>query len=71
MFVIKRAVLTIQADWDKKDEPEKTEGDEEEEGEKEEQPEGEANDGPKEFSEEELERRINDITDSVTLTSWD
>jgi len=70
MFVIKRSVLTIQADWDKKDEPEKTEGDEEE-GEKEEQPDDGANDGPKEFSDEDLEKRINDITESVTLTSWD
>lgn len=33
MFVVRRAVLIIQADWDKKDEPEPKEGggDEEEE----------------------------------------
>lgn len=74
MFVIKRAVLTVQADWDKTDEPEKTQGDEDEEGEeaeKEEQPEDNGNDGPKEYSDEELENRIKDLTDSVTLTSWE
>ena len=73
MFVIKRAVLTVQQDWDKKDETEKTEGDAEEgdEADKEEQPEDNGNDGPKEFSDEDLEKRINDLTESVTLSSWD
>lgn len=74
MFVIKRAVGTVQADWDKTDEPEKTQGDEDEEGEdaeKEEQAEDYGNDGPKEYSDEELEKRIQDLTDSVTLTSWE
>lgn len=74
MFVIKRAVGTVQADWDKVDEPEKTQGDEEEEGEdaeKEEQAEDNGNDGPKEYSDEELEKRISDLTESVTLTSWE
>lgn len=58
MFVIKRAVLTVQADWDKTDEPEKTQGEEDEEGEvaeKEEQPEDNGNDGPKEYSDDELD----------------
>ena len=74
MFVIKRAVGTVQADWDKTDEPEKTQGDEDEEGEdaeKEEQAEDNGNDGPKEYSDEELEKRILYLTESVTLTSWE
>lgn len=70
MFVIKRAVLLVQGDWDKKDEPEPKEGEEDEEA-PEENPEDAGNDGPKEFSEEELERRISDLTESITLTAWD
>jgi len=72
MFVIKRAVLIVQGDWDKKDAPEPKEGEGDEEGENpEETPEDAGNDEPKEYSEEELERRISDLTESVTLTAWD
>lgn len=72
MFVIKRSVGIVQADWDKKDEPEKEEGEEgEEQPEAEEQPEEPVQEGPREFSDEELERRINDLTESITLTCWD
>lgn len=72
MFVIKRAVLIVQGDWDKKDEPEPKEGGgEEDEENAEEQPEEAGTDGPKEFSDEELERRINDLTESITLAAWD
>lgn len=35
------------------------------------QAEDNGNDGPKEYSDEELEKRIQDLTDSVTLTSWE
>ena len=58
MFVIKRTVRTVQADWDKTDEPEKTQGDEDEEGEdaeKKEQAEDNGNAGLKKYSDEELE----------------
>ena len=64
----------MQADWDKTDEPEKTQGDEDEEGEdaeKKEQAEDNGNTGPKEYNDEELEKRIGDLTESVTLTSWE
>lgn len=72
MFVVKRAVLTVQGDWDKKDEPEPKEGggDEEEEN-PEEQVEENGNEGPRELSDDELERRINDLTESITLSAWD
>jgi len=71
MFVIKRAVLIVQQDWDKKDEPEaKEEGAEDEEA-VEEQPDDAGQEGPKEFSDEDLERRINDLTESTTLSSWE
>lgn len=74
MFVVKRSVLIVQGDWDKNDETEKTEGEEGEEGEeveKADQPEDGGNEGPKEFSDEDLEKRISDLTESITLTAWD
>ena len=64
IFVIRRAIGYVQADWDKKQSAERNEA--EEDGEK---PEGE-NEEPTELSDSELETRIQELIESITSTSW-
>ena len=74
MFVIKRAVGIVQADWDKSPDADKGDadgGDGGDEEQAEDQPEEQKEEGPKEYSDEELEKRIDDLTESVTLTAWE
>lgn len=59
IFVIRRAIGLVQAEWDKKANV-KTEGDEDAE-----------EDEQKELSDDELKVRVQDLIDSITVCSWD
>lgn len=66
IYVIKRAILKVQTKWDEQNKTQQDEGEEQNEGE------GEAEvKETKELSDEDLEKRIDLLVESITETSWD